>query len=273
MPRAALVAAVLSAALLASAPPADAAAPSITLLAPGNGSRVTYSSTGFTTFNWRIDWSTPENTMVMLQLSTESTFQSPTQENRYCLAADVNCFTTFQLRLQAPPPAGAIWYWRVGVTTTAGPVWSSSWMFIHSPPPDLDRDGVEDARDNCPSVANPDQRDSNNDGKGDACQPDQVKPRVRVYPGSAVRGRRAFVNFRATDDRDFIRFRVSFVYRGRMAMWVDFGFTRLSWNQRATFYTKRPLTRRVPAGRYLACITVWDKASNQAKACAPYRIR
>ena len=37
-------------------------------------------------------------------------------------------------------------------------------------PPDADGDGVPDAEDNCPTVANPDQQDSNLDGIGDACQ-------------------------------------------------------------------------------------------------------
>jgi hypothetical protein len=35
--------------------------------------------------------------------------------------------------------------------------------------PDKDGDGIPDSRDNCPSVANADQADSNNDGVGDAC--------------------------------------------------------------------------------------------------------
>ena len=140
-------------------------------------------------------------------------------------------------------------------------------------PPDQDRDGVEDGKDNCPSVANADQRDSNRDGKGDACQPDQVKPRVKVYPGSAVRGRRAFLNFRVADDRDFVRFRVAFLYRGRLAMWVNFGFvqTTLEWTRHLLH--EGAATPQLPAGRYLACVTAWDKASNRAKSCATYRIR
>jgi N,N-dimethylformamidase beta subunit-like, C-terminal len=38
------------------------------------------------------------------------------------------------------------------------------------PNPDGDGDGVPDASDNCPAVANPDQADANLDGTGDACE-------------------------------------------------------------------------------------------------------
>jgi len=38
--------------------------------------------------------------------------------------------------------------------------------------PDTDGDGIPDSVDNCPFVPNPDQRDTNNNGVGDACDPD-----------------------------------------------------------------------------------------------------
>lgn len=44
------------------------------------------------------------------------------------------------------------------------------------PPPDRDRDGVPDFSDNCPDVANPDQRDVDGDGMGSACDPGEVAP-------------------------------------------------------------------------------------------------
>ncbi len=40
---------------------------------------------------------------------------------------------------------------------------------VAAPPVDTDGDGVPDATDNCPTVANPDQADSNGNGIGDAC--------------------------------------------------------------------------------------------------------
>jgi hypothetical protein len=249
---------VLSATLLASAPPADAAAPSIALITPQNASTLSPSSP--TTFSWHVTWDTPESTTVTWQLSTTPTFATlAASESRACPAADPNCFSTYQFSLPAPGPNGTIWYWRVSLTTSTGPVTSATWMFI-AKITDTDHDGIEDARDNCPTVANPDQRDT-------------VKPRVLVYPGSARRGKRAFLRFRAADDRDFVRFRVSFLYHGRLAMWVDFGFNQLSWNDRLTFYTTRPLPRRLRPGRWVACVTAWDKASNHAKSCAPYAIR
>jgi hypothetical protein len=44
---------------------------------------------------------------------------------------------------------------------------------------DPDGDGVTDDVDVCPDVANPDQRDSDGDGRGDACQP-KVAPKGKV---------------------------------------------------------------------------------------------
>lgn len=37
-------------------------------------------------------------------------------------------------------------------------------------PIDIDFDGIEDSKDNCPSVKNPDQTNTNGDDLGDACQ-------------------------------------------------------------------------------------------------------
>jgi len=54
---------------------------------------------------------------------------------------------------------------------------------VQGPPcDDADRDGVLDSEDNCPTVYNPDQEDSNNDGRGDAC----VSPSAIIDPTAYV---------------------------------------------------------------------------------------
>jgi hypothetical protein len=45
-------------------------------------------------------------------------------------------------------------------------------------PNDTDRDGVADADDNCPRIANTDQADADRDGIGDVCDPNAFAPRV-----------------------------------------------------------------------------------------------
>ena len=49
------------------------------------------------------------------------------------------------------------------------------------PPPDQDHDGIPDFRDNCPTVYNPDQADSDHNGIGDACDEPWIAER-KLHP-------------------------------------------------------------------------------------------
>jgi hypothetical protein len=63
--------------------------------------------------------------------------------------------------------------------TPAADVTIDSGEITVSPPvaaPDADGDGVPDATDNCPALANPGQADTDGDGKGDACDPADPPP-------------------------------------------------------------------------------------------------
>lgn len=272
MARAILAALVLSALLIAAPASNAAGAPTITLLTPANGSTVESAVGTYPTFSWHVDWAQPENTTVLFQVATDPGFtQNVTVDTHYC-AGDPNCWTSIQPH-SAYAMVASVWYWRVGLTTSAGTVYSQTFRFTAVPPRDTDHDGVPDSTDNCPFRANPDQRDTNHDGKGDACQPDHVKPRVKVAAGSARRGQRAFIRARVADDRGSVRLFVTLQYRSHVMYRGTFGWTTTTWGPTYSFYTRSPLPRFLPVGTYLACVKAWDRAGNHALACSRYRVR
>src|SRR6266545_5699204 len=240
MPRATL-AVVLIAAFLGFSPSASASAPQITLLAPANGATLAYPAYGnaTTNFSWHVNWDTPETTTVMFQLGTNPGFAAGTytQENFACPASDPNCTSSYAPPRSYAPPFPKIFYWRVGVTTSAGLVWSATSMFK-----------VVDLADT-------------------------VKPRVRVDRGSARRGTRARLLVHAADDRGRVRLRVMLNYRGRTLYNGRFPLTPTSWAVPLSFSTSTPLPRFLPSGRYEACVRAWDEAGNTARSCAAYQIR
>jgi hypothetical protein len=276
MPRAAL-AAVLTAAALAAIPSSAAApAPVVTLLTPA-ADAVVYSSTTTTahpTFRWHVDWSAPQETMVVWQIGADAAFTTNAMsESQYCPAANVNCWTSYTPQRIWGPPYGSVWYWRVGVNTPGGMVYSPTWKFRAVTPGDKDKDGVPDYRDDCPSTKNPAQRDTNHDGKGDACQPDILRPRVHVFAGSARRGQRAYVTVRVADERGWVGLRLALthfghvVYRGRYT-WPD-----SRWDTPVTFHTRTRLPMFLQRGHYQACMTASDHAGNSRRSCARYLVR
>jgi hypothetical protein len=240
MPRAAL-AAVLVAAFLGFSPSASASPPQITLLAPANGATLAYPAYGIgtTTFSWHVNWDTPEATTLMFQVGTNPGFAAGTytQDNFACPAADPNCTSSYAPPRSYAPPFPKIFYWRVGVTTSAGQVWSATSMFK-----------VVDLVDT-------------------------VKPRVRVDRGSARRGTRARLLVHAADDRGRVRLRVMLNYRGRTLYNGRFPLTPTSWAVPLSFFTSTRLPRFLPSGRYEACVRAWDEAGNTARSCAAYQIR
>jgi hypothetical protein len=272
---AALLAALTVAAVGSGSSSAAGTPPTITLLTPANGSTILSSvgTTTYPTFSWHVDWATPENALITWEIASDTAFtQKVTIDNQSCPATNVNCWSSFQPHAVYGPPYGSVWYWRVGVITSAGTVYSSTFTFTAVNPPDGDRDGVPDSKDNCPKTANADQRDSNHDGKGDACQPDLVKPRVRVVPGKAKRGQQVFITAHAADDRGSVRLLVTFAYKQHVLSQGSFTWRQSLFGDSQTFFSRSKLSRSLPSGPYSACVEAWDRAGNHATDCAVYRV-
>jgi hypothetical protein len=66
--------------------------------------------------------------------------------------------------------AGTTYHYRLVIVFGNTP-YSGGDVTFTTPGGDKDGDGVPDATDNCPNVANPSQTDSDHDGLGDACDP------------------------------------------------------------------------------------------------------
>jgi hypothetical protein len=243
--RAVAAAALVASVLLLSGPSwsASTSAPVITLLTPANGATV-YSSTtttSYPTFTWRINWDTPEDTTVLFEAAADPSFtQNAETDTHFCPATNVSCWTSFQPHKVWGPPYGSVWFWRVGLTTSAGIVYSPTFQFTAKNPPPV---------------------------------ADHTKPRVKVYPGWARRGQRAFIKARIGDNSGTARLRVTLSWNGHIALYGNFGWRPVIWDLPRTFISRDPVPRYLPTGRYSACVKAWDKAGNHASSCAPYRIR
>src|SRR5439155_3234534 len=81
---------------------------------------------------------------------------------------------TAHSRVLAGLAAGTAYHYRVRSRDAAGNLAVSADLSFTTPPatalPDGDADGVADSADNCPTLYNPAQIDSDGDGRGDVCQ-------------------------------------------------------------------------------------------------------
>ncbi len=66
--------------------------------------------------------------------------------------------------------------------------------------PDTDNDGIPDAKDNCPSVANPDQADVDKDGLGDACDDSNGNTSAPKAEPASLIAAISTLNIKANDD-------------------------------------------------------------------------
>jgi hypothetical protein len=244
--------------------------PTITLLAPADGAKVVVSSelSKLVVFRWRVDFVVPpvDPQIVMLEVAWNAAFTENRSGNTMTCAAGVTpCQGTFSDR--SGYHAGTRRYWRVSVGETVSPGRS----FVAAAPPDRDHDGVIDAKDNCPLKSNPKQEDWERDGKGDACQPDRIKPKVRAYSGTARRGASAIFYFRAYDNRP-AKIRLTVRWHGRLVLKGEMPQATARWAVKADWWSENVISPRWPIGTYTFCATVIDGAGNRATSCVPYRI-
>jgi hypothetical protein len=250
---------------------AEDPAANVTLLSPADGAEVVVSQAlqKWSKLEWRVDFGAPPPFAVAVELETASDPGFTRDRTAFaftCAAGAQSC--PLSHTSQRAYPTGSRWYWRVRV----GAVTSATWSFVATAPPDRDRDAVPDQRDNCPSLRNPRQEDMEGDGKGDACQPDRLRPRVQAYAGSARRGAAARFHFRVHDNR-YVSIRATVRYRGYLALSGRMDRVPAPrWSHRRTWWTEKPVQRSWPAGLYTFCIVAVDGAGNRARSCAPYRI-
>ena len=273
-----------------------AAPPVVTLIAPSSGTTV--KLTGLTqdapTFSWRVDYPTPpgRTVIVSLQVSTEPTVAIGPLANRSCDQANLACLTSFKapadwfryvdacVPTSRPPecatrqPGAPItFYWRVNVTWAGDhPEATASGSFKGQPYPDRDRDGFLDPSDNCPTVANRDQRNSDGSRLGDACERDRTPPRVLVSSATLTRGRWGRVIVHMGDTRSGVVKVDAGLYRGSRRF-ARLAFTMGTVRFETTYHYKLLIPRLAPTGTYRACIRVTDPSRNTARRCAPVRVR
>jgi hypothetical protein len=271
-------------------------APVVTLVAPVSGATVKLTSLAkdSPTFSWRVDYPTPpgQAVIVAFEVSTDPTFTTSAATNRGCDIANPACFTSYKavadwfryadacIPTSRPPecatrqPGAPItFYWRVSVTWAADhPAASATGSFVGIPSPDSDGDGFLDPRDNCPSVANKDQRNSDGTRLGDACERDRTPPRLRVSAATMTRGHWGRVYFHMGDSRSgILKVEASLYYGSRRLTRLVHTVPTVRFETR--YYYALLIHPSNPAGRYTVCIRVNDARGNATRRCAPVHVR
>jgi hypothetical protein len=223
---------------LGSAEPA-AAAPTVKLLTPADGSTVLLKPGETITYRWLVIWpDAPKQGTVTTywQLSSDRSFGSSQMvgiEGHSCSVQDYGCWTTWTPAQAYGPPYGKTFYWRVKFNGAVSAVGSFTVKLA----------------------------------------PDLVRPRVRAYGGKARRGTTARFTARVADDRGAVRYRATLEWHGFPVLARSFPFGETAWTRPLGFWSKRRLPMSMRAGRYQFCVKAWDRAGNHARSCAPYRIR
>jgi hypothetical protein len=211
------------------------APPQITLLTPANGALVQ----GNPTFTWRVDWpqGPPSGTVILVHkiANDPGLTQNLTVSTYGCPATDLSACTSHRVNATYK----GRYYWQVSMVGAAEGT-SATFMFTAAEPP--------------PAV-------------------DRIKPYVRTFSGSARRGTRAHFSAQVRDNTGEVRMRALLTYRGLPVLEGRTQFAPVTWRVKQRFYSIRPLSRRLPRGIYKICITAWDRAGNQGRSCARYRVR
>jgi hypothetical protein len=248
--------------------------PTLELLEPASGATVIISpaENKWATYRFRVTY--PAGYTGIWVVALESAYDMAFTQNRsmstmLCATNVSVCDLSVTSRSSDPP--GTRIYWRVSIPDL---VVSSIQTFVTAGPADLDRDGVPDLKDNCPSTPNPKQTDFENDGKGDACQPDRSTPRVKAYAGSAHRRQRAQFVWLATDNRP-VTINVTVRWGSRLVLkgwWPNMVLT-VPGARPARWESENPIPAYYPVGIYKYCVSATDAAGNKGTSCAAYRIK
>jgi hypothetical protein len=257
-----IVTALAPASSASSALADDPAAPTITLLAPTNGTPVILDEKHAPTFSWKIDYpATPSNPVIFFQLSTDPTFQGQKySESRVCDAANPACFTSLKAASYwwysstggkgAPPKGEVTLYWRVTVT----------YSFAHDPaasdPRTLKGGGAAAAAPDKPNVP---------------VVPDSEAPRLSVDGAAANRGEKARILFHVWDNQGVVTTTARLLYQGHVLARTTTTLTNVSWSYTYVYWFRVPKWFRL--GTYSACIAARDRAKNSVQRCAPVRVR